>query len=123
MKKIGHIDNPNTPPPWETIPPELEVYRERGHRRLAARTYASKLDNEAMLGTVNDWMDIFDVKEQFDDDFSAADFFHGRRDGYWTGQTIIRELPGRFRKWVCTLKPTNAVKPLVDGLVLRQGIR
>lgn len=28
--------------PWEMIPPELEVYRERGHRRLAARTYDSK---------------------------------------------------------------------------------
>ncbi|MGI6728256.1 MAG: hypothetical protein ACOX4P_06885 [Anaerovoracaceae bacterium] len=24
------------------MPPELEVYRERGHRRLAARTYDSK---------------------------------------------------------------------------------
>ena len=28
--------------PGEMIPPELEVYRERGHRRLAARTYDSK---------------------------------------------------------------------------------
>lgn len=28
--------------PWELIPPELDVYRERGHRRLAARTYDTK---------------------------------------------------------------------------------
>ena len=28
--------------PWELAPPELEVYRERGHRRLAARTYDIK---------------------------------------------------------------------------------
>lgn len=28
-------------PPWHGVPPELEVYRARGHRRLAARTYAS----------------------------------------------------------------------------------
>jgi hypothetical protein len=28
--------------PWELVPPELEVYRERGHRRLAARTYDVK---------------------------------------------------------------------------------
>jgi hypothetical protein len=28
--------------PWELVAPELEVYRERGHRRLAARTYDSK---------------------------------------------------------------------------------
>ena len=27
---------------WELLPPELEVYRERGHRRLAARTYDTK---------------------------------------------------------------------------------
>ena len=30
------------PSPWEQVPPELEVYRERGHRRLAARTYGTK---------------------------------------------------------------------------------
>ncbi len=27
------------PPPWLGVPPELPVYRERGHRRLDARTY------------------------------------------------------------------------------------
>ena len=30
------------PPPWRGIPPELSVYRERGHRRLDARTYGTK---------------------------------------------------------------------------------
>jgi len=30
------------PPPWRGIPPPLAVYRERGHRRLAARTYPQK---------------------------------------------------------------------------------
>lgn len=30
------------PPPWLGIPPHLIVYRERGHRRLAPRTYESK---------------------------------------------------------------------------------
>lgn len=30
------------PPPWHGAPPPLEVYRERGHRRLSARTYSSK---------------------------------------------------------------------------------
>lgn len=30
------------PPPWLGTPPALEVYRGRGHRRLSARTYASK---------------------------------------------------------------------------------
>ena len=29
-------------PPWHGVPPVLEVYRERGHRRLDPRTYESK---------------------------------------------------------------------------------
>ena len=29
-------------PPWETLAPPLEVYRERGHRRLAKRIYESR---------------------------------------------------------------------------------
>ena len=43
LKKVGHTPN-NTiaPPPWEDIPPNLDTYRYRGHRRLAARTYDSK---------------------------------------------------------------------------------
>ncbi len=30
------------PPPWHDIPPALEVYRQRGHRRLDFRTYEAK---------------------------------------------------------------------------------
>ena len=30
------------PPPWLGLPPTLEIYRERGHRRLDARTYEAK---------------------------------------------------------------------------------
>ncbi|MFW6136094.1 MAG: hypothetical protein ACOC7N_04660 [Chloroflexota bacterium] len=31
-----------SPPPWHGVPPDLETYRERGHRRLSARTYQAK---------------------------------------------------------------------------------
>ena len=34
--------NLNQPPPWLDVPPDLETYRERGHRRLDTRTYKSK---------------------------------------------------------------------------------
>jgi len=34
-----------TPPPWRGVPPPLAVYRERGHRRLAARTFQQKCWN------------------------------------------------------------------------------
>jgi len=30
------------PPPWIGVPPPLSVYRERGHRRLNARTYDAR---------------------------------------------------------------------------------
>ena len=30
------------PPPWAGVPPDLESYRKRGHRRLDARTYESR---------------------------------------------------------------------------------
>lgn len=30
------------PPPFHGVPPRLEVYRERGHRRLAAKTFAAR---------------------------------------------------------------------------------
>lgn len=30
---------PDGPPPWRGVPPPLDVYRARGHRRLDARTY------------------------------------------------------------------------------------
>jgi hypothetical protein len=31
-----------SPPPWLGVPPALDVYRARGHRRLDAKTYESK---------------------------------------------------------------------------------
>lgn len=31
-----------SPPPWLNVPPKLSVYRERGHRRLDAKTYAAR---------------------------------------------------------------------------------
>lgn len=38
-----------TSPPWKLIPPKLETYRERGRRRLAARTFDTKC-NGCMWG-------------------------------------------------------------------------
>jgi len=41
--KLKFIERPEQeypkPPPWVGVPPNLETYRERGHRRLNARTY------------------------------------------------------------------------------------
>ena len=94
----------------------LEMYIRKEDLWADFEESLAHLDDEAMLGTVNDWMDIFGVKDQFDDDFSAADFFMAAETATGPAQTITRELPRRFRKWVCTLEPPNDGKPLEDNL-------
>ena len=43
LKLVARSDSsPVDPPPWIGVPPSLEVYRDRGHRRLAARTFDTK---------------------------------------------------------------------------------
>ena len=42
LKKTGLVSTPTAAPPWEIIPPELDTYRSRGHRRLASQTYTNK---------------------------------------------------------------------------------
>jgi hypothetical protein len=42
LAKVEEGEQGSISAPWELVPPELEVYRERGHRRLAARTYDVK---------------------------------------------------------------------------------
>ncbi len=39
---VSEVGEETPPPPWRGVPPLLSVYRERGHRRLAARTYEEK---------------------------------------------------------------------------------
>jgi hypothetical protein len=40
LKKIEESEV--SPPPWQGPAPDLEIYRQRGHRRLDARTYEGK---------------------------------------------------------------------------------
>ncbi len=42
LKVIERIAEEVPPPPWLGVPPELTVYRERGHRRLDAKTYMAR---------------------------------------------------------------------------------
>ncbi len=44
LKILNKGRHPSTKkvPPWHTLAPALPIYRERGHRRLAARTYETK---------------------------------------------------------------------------------
>lgn len=42
LRLIEQAAREGKPPPWHGVPPELQVYRWRGHRRLNAQTYAAK---------------------------------------------------------------------------------
>ena len=42
LAKVAEGEQGSLLAPWELSPQELEVYRERGHRRLATRTYDTK---------------------------------------------------------------------------------
>lgn len=42
LKVLHSADYDWIPPPWHGVPPELEMYRCRGHRRLSARTYDTR---------------------------------------------------------------------------------
>ena len=43
LKKIADATiKDNEGPPWQRVPPKLEIYRERGHRRLSKITYDKK---------------------------------------------------------------------------------
>lgn len=94
----------------------LEMYIRKEDLWADFEESLANLDDEAMLDTVDDWMDAFDVKDEYDDDFSAADFFMAAETATAPALTIIRELPRKFKKWVCTLKPTIFGKLLGDIL-------
>ena len=42
LQLLERRDSSAAPPPWETVAPDLDTYRERGHRRLLLRTYDMK---------------------------------------------------------------------------------
>lgn len=42
LKLISRGHAPRNEAPWHDVPPPLTVYRERGHRRLSAKTYESQ---------------------------------------------------------------------------------
>ena len=43
LKVLSRAENLHfDPPPWLGVPPDLQTYRQRGHRRLESRTYQAK---------------------------------------------------------------------------------
>src|SRR6056297_1497490 len=76
----------------------LETYIKRDDLWSDFEESLAHLDDDAILGTTNDMVDIYNVKDQYDDDSSAADFFMAAEAVTGPAEIIMRELPGEFRK-------------------------
>jgi len=74
------------------------------------------LDREMMLSTLDDWLSCFDVLDEEDDDFSAADFLAAQETATSPVFILTQELPKMFRRWINTLEPNSLSKPL-EGLL------
>jgi len=95
LKVIERSDPPqNTAPPYYMIPPFLEVYRERGHRRLDSRTYGSKC-NTCIWGCLMPVEIIVDHWNPSNKKYRFETFCYGPKSCrlYRAGPT--RKVPGR----------------------------
>ena len=82
------------PPPWCGVPPPLAVYRERGHRRLAAPTYREKCTgclwgcNMAVEVIVDQW-------NPSQRRYRTETFCYGPRSCPFYAPGPARQVPGR----------------------------
>ncbi len=82
------------PPPWRAIPPPLAFYRERGHRRLAARTYQEKCAS-CMWGC---WMAVDMIIDQWNPSqrrYRTETFCYGPLSCPLYQSGPVRKVPGR----------------------------
>jgi hypothetical protein len=84
----------DVPPPWLGIPPSLETYRSRGHRRLAAKAYEDKC-RDCMWGCQMPVEMIIDQWNPSNRKFRFETFCYGPKSCslYRAGPT--RKVPGR----------------------------
>ena len=93
MIKRGN-DSITNPPPWIGVPPLLEVYRQRGHRRLNTRTYSSKC-RQCIWGCQMPVEMIIDQWNPREKQYRIETFCYGPKSCvlYKAGPT--RKVPGR----------------------------
>lgn len=78
------------------------------------------LDRESMLGVADMWFEDFEVLDEDDDDFSAADYFAAQEAATTPIYVLMEELPKRFRQWIESLKYNGRTKPLC-GLINKES--
>ncbi|MCJ7736488.1 MAG: hypothetical protein MUQ10_04125 [Anaerolineae bacterium] len=84
----------DAPPPWLGIPPDLETYRARGHRRLAARTYATRC-RSCLWGCRMPVTMIIDQWEPSKKRYRHETFCYGPKSCSFYKPGPTRKVPGR----------------------------
>jgi len=95
LKVVGQVEKQVVePPPWPGVPPELETYRARGHRRLDARTYEAKCQS-CLWGCR---MAVEMIIEQWNPSvrrYRHETFCYGPKSCPWYKAGPTRKVPGR----------------------------
>ena len=84
----------DTPPPWLGVPPDLETYRGRGHRRLAARTYNTRC-RSCLWGCRMPVTMIIDQWDPSKKRYRYETFCYGPKSCSLYKPGPIRKVPGR----------------------------
>lgn len=83
------------PPPWQGVAPPIEVYRERGHRRLAARTYAFHACSSCIWGAHMPVEMIIDHWNPERKRYRTETFCYGPKSCRFYRPGPSRKVPGR----------------------------
>jgi hypothetical protein len=94
LKLLGRDDEHFEPPPWFGVPPDLETYRQRGHRRLDVRTYEAKCLN-CIWGCNMAVEMIIDQWNPSNKKFRTETFCYGPKSCPFYKAGPIRKVPGR----------------------------
>ncbi len=86
--------SPPMPPPWLGVPPALEVYRERGHRRLALQTYERSCQS-CVWGCTMAVQMIIDQWNPSNQKFRQETFCYGPKSCGLYRSGPPRKVPGR----------------------------
>ncbi len=91
---LREVSEEPSPPPWHGVPPPLSVYRERDHRRLAARTYEEKCTT-CLWGCHMAVEMIIDQWNPGKRRYRTETFCYGPRSCPFYRSGPVRKVPGR----------------------------
>lgn len=72
------------------------------------------IDRGAVLFGIDLFLDIYDVKEEDDDDFKASEFYLAIDSTLLQLDELVEKIPIRFKKWIESLSLPNSKKLLSD---------